>query len=151
MSIQIYRTKTSVQIGQKTKHIPVKHTFSVVQRFAAFWFLNCLRKIRHFTSKSLVFTRNDFYGNESRNSKVMTCHYPDQSSASDWLKQISRAAAWPIRIVIRHQHEISAMVSQTSFLGKTCFVVAKCRLFSPASFHINPLYAAITQKCNQYA
>ena len=30
--------------------------------------------------------------NERRNSTLMTCHYPDLDSASDWLKQISHAA-----------------------------------------------------------
>ena len=33
---------------------------------------------------------------ERRNSILMTCHYPDMSSASDWLKQISLAVR-PIR------------------------------------------------------
>ena len=30
--------------------------------------------------------------NERRNSILMTCHYPDLDSASDWLEQISHAA-----------------------------------------------------------
>ena len=34
--------------------------------------------------------------NEHRNSIVMTCHYPDLGSASDWLNQISHAV-WSIR------------------------------------------------------
>ena len=73
--------------------------------------------------------------NECRNSRLMTRHYPDLGSASDWLKQISRAAR-PIRssiqiwVVTRHQYGISALVSQTSFLGETSGGVAKCRLFS---------------------
>ena len=33
----------------------------------------------------------------------------------------------------RHQHVISALVSQTSFCGKTSGGVAKCSLFSQAS------------------
>ena len=43
-----------------------------------------------------------------RNSILMTRHYPDEGSASDWLKQISLAAR-PIRgttqiwVVTRHQ------------------------------------------------
>ena len=58
----------------------------------------------------------------------------------DWLKQISYAAG-PIRsaiqtwVVTRCQHGISALVSQTSFRGKTSGGVAKCRLFfSQTSF-----------------
>ena len=57
----------------------------------------------------------------------MTCHYPDQGSASDWLKQ-SSLTAQPIRRttqmgVRRHQYGISAVVPQTSFPGENvgCF------------------------------
>ena len=58
--------------------------------------------------------------NTHGNSMLMTPHYPDPGTASDWLKQIFHAV-WPIRgttqiwIVIRHQYGISALVSQTSF------------------------------------
>ena len=54
----------------------------------------------------------------------MTLHYPDPGSAYDWLKQIFLLAQ-PIRsttqiwVVTRHQYEISALVSQTSFPGET--------------------------------
>ena len=54
----------------------------------------------------------------------MTCHYPDLSRASDWLKQISLAAR-PIRsatqtwIVTRHQYGISPLAPLTSFRGET--------------------------------
>ena len=54
----------------------------------------------------------------------MTRHYPDRGSAYDWLKQIFLLAQ-PIRsttqiwVVTRHQYEISALVSQTSFPGET--------------------------------
>ena len=67
----------------------------------------------------------------------MTCYYPDLSSASDWLKQISLAAQ-PIRsttltsAVTRHQYGISALVSQTSFREETSGGIAKCRLFYKA-------------------
>ena len=50
-------------------------------------------------------------------------HYPELSSASDWLNQISHAA-WPIRsttqiwVVMRYQYGISALVSQTPFGGE---------------------------------
>ena len=75
--------------------------------------------------------------NERRNSILMTRHYPDLGSASDWLNQISHAAR-PIRrttqisVVTRHQYGISALVSQTSFGGETRGSVTKCRLFPQA-------------------
>ena len=74
-------------------------------------------------------------GNERRNSILMTRHYSDLGTASDWTKQISSAVR-PIRtitqiwVVTRHQYGISALVSQTSFRGETSGGVAKCRLFS---------------------
>jgi len=67
--------------------------------------------------------------NEPRNSILMTCHYPDQGSAFDWLMQISYVAR-PIRsatqlwVLTRHQYGIS----ETSFRGETIGDVAKCRL-----------------------
>ena len=69
----------------------------------------------------------------------MTCHYPDLSSASDWLRQISHAAqlmrsTTQIWVVMRHQYGISALVSQTSFGGKTSGGVAKCRLLPLAKY-----------------
>ena len=65
----------------------------------------------------------------------MTRHYPDLGSASDWSCRVGNLIQ-PIRsttqiwVVTRHQYEISALVSQTSFGGKTSGSVAKCRLFS---------------------
>ena len=56
-------------------------------------------------------------------SILMTRHYPDLGSASDWLKQIP-LAAHPIRsttqiwVVTRHQYGIFALVPQTSFRRK---------------------------------
>ena len=73
--------------------------------------------------------------NESRNSILTTCHYPDLGSTSDWLKNISLAAPpvtsiTQIWVVRRRQYGISAFISQTSFNGETHDDVAKCRLFS---------------------
>ena len=82
----------------------------------------------------LVSHRNDVR-ERAQKSHLMTCHYPDLSSAFDLLEQISLAAQ-PIRstflmcIVTRHQYGISALVPQTSFRGKTSEGVGKCRLFS---------------------
>ena len=65
-------------------------------------------------------------------------NYPDLSSASDWLNQISHAAR-PIRsttqiwVVTRNQYGISAFVSQTSFGRETSGSIIKCQLFSQAS------------------
>ena len=69
----------------------------------------------------------------------MTRHYPDLGSTSDWSCRVGNLFQ-PIRstiqnwVVTRHQYGISALVSQTSFGGKTSGSVAKCRLFSQASY-----------------
>ena len=71
--------------------------------------------------------------NGGRNSILITRHYPDLGSASDWSNQISHAPR-PIRsttqiwVVTRHQY----WISHTSFRGETSGGVAKCRLFSQA-------------------
>ena len=75
--------------------------------------------------------------NEHRNSMLMTCHYPDLSSASDWSCRVGNLLP-PIRsttqiwVVTRHRNGISALVSQMSFRGETSSSVAKCQLFSQA-------------------
>ena len=75
---------------------------------------------------------------EKRGQKLhhlMTRHYQDLGSASNWLNQIFHAAQ-PIRstnqiwVVTRHQYGISALVSQASFRVETSGAVAKCRPFS---------------------
>ena len=69
--------------------------------------------------------------NGRRNSTLITRHYPELGSASDWFSQISHAIR-PIRsstqigVVTRHQY----WISHTSFRGETSGGVAKCRLFS---------------------
>ena len=68
---------------------------------------------------------------------LMTGHNPDLGSASDWSCR-ARNLIQPIRnttqilVVTRHQYEISALVSQTSFREETSGNVAKCRPFSQA-------------------
>ena len=62
--------------------------------------------------------------NERRNSILMTRHYPDLGSVSDWLKRISCAARQirsipQIRVVTRHEYGISPIVPEKSFRGKT--------------------------------
>ena len=60
--------------------------------------------------------------NERRNSILMTHHYPDLGSASDWSGRVGNLIQ-PIRsttqiwVVTRHQYGISALVPQTSFSG----------------------------------
>ena len=76
--------------------------------------------------------------NERRNSILMTRHYPDLGSASDWSCRVGNLIQ-PIRsttqiwVVTRHQYGISAFVSQTSFRWETSGSVTKCRLFSQAA------------------
>ena len=73
--------------------------------------------------------------NERRNSILMTRHYPDLGSASDWSCRVGNLIQ-PIRsttqiwVVTRHQYGISALVSQTSFRWETSGGVSKYRLFS---------------------
>ena len=77
-----------------------------------------------------------------RNSMLMTCHYPDLGSASDWLKHIFHAER-PIRsttqifVVTCHQYGISALVLQTSFRRKTSGGVSKCQLFSQSTLIVS--------------
>ena len=90
---------------------------------------------RHLATLSLV---PHHLRNERRNSILMTRHYPDLGSSSDWLNQISHEAR-PIRsttqiwVVTCRHYGISALVSQTSLGGETSGSVAKYRLFSQAT------------------
>ena len=68
--------------------------------------------------------------NERRNSILMTCHYTDLSSASDWscregnLIQPIRSTT-QIWVVTRHQYAISALVSQMSLAEKPVVALPK--------------------------
>ena len=101
---------------------------------------NCasLRKQPTFGDATTGFPAKWRLWNERRNSILMTHHYPDLGSASDWSCRVGNLIQ-PIRnttqiwVVTRHQYGISALVSQTSFGGETSGSVAKCRLFSQAS------------------
>ena len=83
--------------------------------------------------------------NERRNSILMTRHYPDLGSASDWLKRAGTSLQ-PIRsttkiwVVTRHQYGISALVTQTSFCEGSSGDLAKCRLFSQATIAGHDLF-----------
>ena len=96
---------------------------------------------RHFATPPTVSPRIDVWQtlrNERRNSILMTRHYPDLGSASDWSCHVGNLLQ-PIRsttqiwVVTRHQYGISALVSQTSIRGETAGAVAKYRLFSQAN------------------
>ena len=68
---------------------------------------------------------------------MMTRHYPDLGSASDWSCRVGNliqpiGTTTQIWVVTRHQYGVSALVSQTSFGGETSGSVAKCWLFSQA-------------------
>ena len=97
-----------------------------------------LRKQPTFGDTTIGFPAKLCLRNEHRNSILMTHHYPDLTSACDWLNQISHAA-WPIKsttqiwVVMHHQCGISALISQMSFGRETRGSVAKCRLFSQAT------------------
>ena len=74
--------------------------------------------------------RHCFYPRSKfRNSILMTYHYQDLGSTSDWMKQIE-----PIRsstqnlVMTRHQYGISALVPKPSCRGNTAGGVAKFRL-----------------------
>ena len=92
---------------------------------------------RTFGDATTAFSVKSRLRKDRRNSILMTRQYPGMGSVSDWLKQISRAArtirntthTW---VLTRHQYRISALVSQTSFRGKTSGRVVECLLFSQA-------------------
>ena len=74
-----------------------------------------LRKQTTFCNATNGFSAKWRLRNERRNAILMTCHYPDLGSASDWLKQTSHALCsfrntTQIWVVTRHQYGISALV-----------------------------------------
>ena len=102
------------------------------------YFLSLAREnSQHLATLPLSFPAKCRLRSERKSSVLMTRHYPDPGSASDWLNQISHVA-WPMRsttqiwVVTRHQYGICALVSQTSFGRETSGSVATCRLFRQA-------------------
>ena len=83
----------------------------------------------------------------------MTRHYPDLVGASDYSCCVENLIQ-PIRsttqtwVVTRYQYGISALVSQTSFGGETSSSVAKCRLFSQATWKQKRLIGSWQKKQN---
>ena len=90
---------------------------------------NNLRKQLTFHDFSIGFPRKLRLSHDCRNSILMTRHYPDLSSDSDWyrvenLLQPMRSTT-QIWVVTRHQREIFSLVYQTSFCGESSGGVAK--------------------------
>ena len=84
--------------------------------------LNSLRKQPTFGDATTGLPAKWRLRNERRNSILMTRHYPDLGSASDWSCRVGNLiqpirSATRIWAVTRHQYGISALVSQTSFCG----------------------------------
>ena len=89
----------------------------VLSRCVVFLLLVAWESSRHFTGVSTKWRPRK----DSRSSVLMTYHYPDLGSASDWLKQNSISTSNQKHhhdlVLTRHQYGISALVSQTSFRG----------------------------------
>ena len=103
-----------------------------------FWeSLFSLRKQPTFREVATCALANERLSNERRNSILMTCHYPDLGTASDWLKR-QGISFQPIRsttkiwVVTLHQYGIPAFVTQTSFCEGSSGDLAKRWLFSQA-------------------
>ena len=85
---------------------------------------------RHFATPPTATSRNGVRP-KRRNSILIARHYQDLGTDSDWSCRVLNLLQ-PIRsttqiwVVRRHQYGISALVSQTSFRGKTVGGVAKC-------------------------
>ena len=113
----------------------------VLDAFSVIQYRTSLRKQPISRDTTTGFPAKWRLGNEHRNSilSLMTCHYPDLGTASDWSCRLWNLLQ-PIRsitqiwVVTRHQYGISALVSssQTSFRGETVRGIAKCRHFSQA-------------------
>ena len=108
------------------------HPFSTGCEFFLHRIQQCLRKQLTFYDHTTGFPLKWLLSKDFRNSILMTHHYPDLASASDWLKQISRvvesiSSPSQIWVLTRHQYGISSKVSWGNS-GK----VTKCQLFPQA-------------------
>ena len=111
---------------------------SVVKQMRLFAFI-----LLHFATLSLVSPWNDVSETSAENpywwrvtTQILQCFWwlvvPQGKFASTSQKH------YPVTC---HQHGISALVSQTSFLGETSGGIAKCRLFYQAKY-------LLVYKCN---
>ena len=111
----------------------------VLDEFSVIQYRSSLRKQPISRDTTTGFPAKWRLGNEHRNSilSLMTCHYPDLDTASDWSCRLWNLLQ-PIRsitqiwVVTRRQYGISALVSQTSFRGESVRGIAKGRHFSQA-------------------
>ena len=110
-------------------------------KFWTFWRQFCCRFVFYLGGKQPTL-RNAATGfpakwrlrKDRRNSILMTRHYPELGSASDWSCHVGNLlqpfrSTTRIWVVSSHQYGISALVSQTSFRGETSGGVVKCPLF----------------------
>ena len=73
-------------------------------------------------------------GNERRNSKLMTYHYPDRGSASDWSCREGRRSTTQIWKVYVINLEIrNSFIRRHAFRGEISEGVVRCRLFPQAT------------------
>ena len=84
-------------------------------------------KRRHFVTPPVVFPRNNVCGMSAE-------FHTDEASLPISLAARPIRSTTQIWIVTRHQYGISPLVSQTLFHGETTSGVAKCRLFSQATY-----------------
>ena len=89
-------------------------------------FYYSLRKQLPFHDATTISPEKWHLRNEHRNSILMTCHYPDLASASDWLKQISQAAR-PIKSTTQIWKWIWKWEVFTFSVTATMFSSTKCK------------------------
>ena len=122
----------------------------VLDAFSVIQYRTSLRKQPISRDTTTGFPAKWCLGNEHRNSilSLMTCHYPDLDTASDWscrwwnLLQPIRSIT-QIWVVTRHQYGISALVSQTSFWGRKRSWHRKISSFFSGWYHTIRNYSAL--------
>ena len=85
-----------------------------------------VRKQLTFDQATTGFPAKWHLGNEDKNSIVVTFHYPDLGTRSDWLKVCfnQSKSTTQIWVLTCHQYGISALILQTSFGDETSDLVA---------------------------
>ena len=122
----------------------------VLDAFSVIQYRSSLRKQPISRDTTTGFPAKWRLGNEHRNSilSLMTCHYPDLGTASDWSCRLWNLLQ-PIRsitqiwVVTRHQYGISALVSQTSFWGRNRSWHRKISSFFSGWYHTIRNYSAL--------
>ena len=132
-----FLVQESIQSGEKRTHACVSHCLG--NWLKNLWFASIILLSNSFCLKSNI---------KLRNSILITCYYPDLGSAPDWLNQISLAArsigsTTQIWVDSHHQYGISALISLTSFRGKTVSRDVTCFL--------RPVFLGETLSCFMFA